>query len=147
MFLDPVVNLFKQQTFPTVYSKYFFMNNLCIKSFCSKEMHNRTLLFGSKLLKNGRHFDYWNQPLNMRMRVCYLHRREAGLCCYLVIHTENLLRPLQLLYFHLWRVYWLSFIDSYLGGTGFQSRSVQQLSTLTSFVCLSLSRGKCQDIA
>jgi hypothetical protein len=35
---------------------------------------------------------------------------EAGLCSYLVIHIENLLRPLQLFYFHLWPVYWLSII-------------------------------------
>jgi hypothetical protein len=27
---------------------------------------------------------------------------EAGLCCYLVIHIENFIRPLQLFYFHLW---------------------------------------------
>jgi hypothetical protein len=45
--------------------------------------------------------------MNMRMRVCYLDRHEAGLCCYLVIHIENLLRPLQLFYFHLWPIYWL----------------------------------------
>jgi hypothetical protein len=43
------------------------------------------LLFGSILLKHGRHFDCSNQPLNMRMRVCYLHYHEARLCCYLVI--------------------------------------------------------------
>jgi hypothetical protein len=30
--------------------------------------HNRTLIFGSTLLKHGRHFDYWKQPLNIRMR-------------------------------------------------------------------------------
>jgi hypothetical protein len=48
------------------------------------------MLFGSILLKHGRHFDNWNQPLNMRMRVCYL-----------VIHIENLLHSLQLFYFHL----------------------------------------------
>jgi hypothetical protein len=31
----------------------------------------------------------------MRMRVCYLllDCHDAGLCCYLVIHTENLLHP------------------------------------------------------
>jgi uncharacterized membrane protein len=52
------------------------------------------LLFGSTFLKNGHHFDYWNQPLNMRMRVCYLYCSEIWLSCYLVIHTENLLRPL-----------------------------------------------------
>jgi hypothetical protein len=34
--------------------------------------HNRTLLFYSTLLKHGRHFDYWNQSLNMSMRVCHL---------------------------------------------------------------------------
>jgi hypothetical protein len=59
------------------------------------------LLFGITLLKHGRHFDYWNCPLNMRMRVCYLDFHKAGLCCYLVIHTENLLQLLQLFYFHL----------------------------------------------
>jgi hypothetical protein len=51
-------------------------------------MHNRMLLFISVLLKHGRHFDYWNQPLNMHMRVCYLDCYEAGLCCYLVMHRK-----------------------------------------------------------
>jgi hypothetical protein len=44
------------------------------------------------------------------MCVCYLDCHEAGLCCYLVIHIENLLRPLQLFYFHLWPAYWLSLV-------------------------------------
>jgi hypothetical protein len=35
------------------------------------------------------------------LRVCYLGRHGTGQCCYLVIHTGNLLRPLQLFYFHL----------------------------------------------
>jgi hypothetical protein len=45
----------------------------------------------------------------MRMRVCYLDCHEAELCCYLVIHTENLFRPLQPFYsyFHLCPIYWL----------------------------------------
>jgi hypothetical protein len=72
--------------------------------------YNRTLFFVSTLLKRGRHFDYWNQPLNIRMGVCYLDSHEAGLCCYLVTHIENLLRPLQLFYFHLWPIYWLSLV-------------------------------------
>jgi hypothetical protein len=55
---------------------------------------SRKLLLCSILLKHGRQFDYWNQPLNMPMRVCYLDRREAGLCCYLLIHIESLLLPL-----------------------------------------------------
>jgi hypothetical protein len=46
--------------------------------------HNRTLL------KHGRHFDYWNQLLNMCMRVSYLDCHEVGLCCYQVRHTETL---------------------------------------------------------
>jgi hypothetical protein len=35
-FLDPVVNRFMRQTLPTVNRKHFFMNILCIKSFCSQ---------------------------------------------------------------------------------------------------------------
>jgi hypothetical protein len=46
----------------------------------------------------------------MRMRICCLDCHEAGLCCYLVIHIENLLLPLQLFYFHLWPIYWLSLV-------------------------------------
>jgi hypothetical protein len=46
----------------------------------------------------------------MCMRGCYLDWHEIGLCCYLVIHIENLLRPLQLFYFHLWPIYWLSLV-------------------------------------
>jgi hypothetical protein len=47
----------------------------------------------------------------MRMRVCYLGCHAAGLCCYLAIHIENLLRPLRLFYFHLWPIYWLSLLQ------------------------------------
>jgi hypothetical protein len=60
--------------------------------------------------KQGRHSDYWNRSLNMRMRVCYQNCYAAELCCYLVMHIENLLRPLQLFYFHLWPVYCLSLV-------------------------------------
>jgi hypothetical protein len=74
--------------------KHFFMNVLCIESFCPQKKHNRTLFFGGTHLKHGRHFDYWNQPPNMRMRICYLACHEAGLYCHLMIHVENLLRPL-----------------------------------------------------
>jgi hypothetical protein len=72
--------------------------------------HNRTLLVGNTLLKHGGHFDYRNQLLKLRMCVCYLHYHESGLCCYLVKHTENPLRQLQLFYFHLWPIYWLSLL-------------------------------------
>jgi hypothetical protein len=68
-------------------------------------------LIGSILLKHGRHFDHWNQPLNTCIHVCYLNCHEAGLCCCLVIHIGNLICPLQLFYFHLWPTYywWLSY--------------------------------------
>jgi hypothetical protein len=78
-----------------------------------KKPHNRTLRFGSTLFKHGRHFFYWNQRLNMRMRLCYLDCHEAGLCCYLVIHIENLLPQLQTFYFHLWPIYWLSLVKTW----------------------------------
>jgi hypothetical protein len=100
------------KTLPTVKRKHFFMNILCIVTFCPEKTHNRRLLFGSKILNHGSHFDHWNQPLNVRMRVCYLDCHEAGLCCYLVIQIENLLRPLQLFYFHLWPIYWLPSITA-----------------------------------
>jgi hypothetical protein len=48
------------------------MNILCIESFYPQKTQNRTLLFGIRVLKDCRRFDYGNQPLNMRMRVCYL---------------------------------------------------------------------------
>jgi uncharacterized membrane protein len=69
------------------------MNIICIESFYAQKTHNTALLFGSIHLKDGRYFDYRSQPLNMRMRVCYLDCHEAGLCCYLVIRMENYLLP------------------------------------------------------
>jgi hypothetical protein len=47
----------------------------------------------------------------MRMPVCYLDFHKVGLSCYVVIHIEDLLRPLQLFHFHLWLslvVWWRS---------------------------------------
>jgi hypothetical protein len=57
--------------------------------FPIKKTHNITLLFGYTLLMHGHHFDYWNQPLNMRICVCYLDCHEAGLWCYLVIQKAH----------------------------------------------------------
>jgi hypothetical protein len=80
------------------------------QSFCPQKTHKKILLFCSTLLKLGHHFHYWNQPLNIRMRICYLAYHEAGLCCHLVIHIGNLLLPLQIFYFHLRPIYWLFFV-------------------------------------
>jgi hypothetical protein len=92
----PVVNCFTRHTLPTINRKHLCINILCIESFHPQNMHNITLLFGRIHLKHGRQFDYWNQSLNMHMRVCYLDCHEVGLCFCLVVHAENLLRQLQL---------------------------------------------------
>jgi hypothetical protein len=110
--LPPRWNRFTRHTLLTINRKHLFMNILCIESFCTQRKHNRTSFFGSTLLKHNHHFDYWNQALNTSVRVCYLDCHEAGLCCYLVIHIENLLHPLQLFYIHLCPIYWLSGVHS-----------------------------------
>jgi hypothetical protein len=43
-----------------------------VNTFAHKKRHNKTLLVSSTFLKHARHFDYWNQSLNMRMLVFYL---------------------------------------------------------------------------
>jgi hypothetical protein len=88
-----------------------------VLSVLSTKMQNRTLLFSNTRLKHGLHFDYRNQPLNMRMSVCYLDCHETGLCCYLVIQIGNLWRPLQLFYFRLWPIYWLCLLAIWLLGS------------------------------
>jgi hypothetical protein len=93
----------KQETFLYEYSLHWVLLSTEINA-------QTTLLFDSTLLKHGRHLNYWNQPLNMRMFVRYLDCQEAELCCYLVIHIEDLLCPLQLFYFHLWYIYWLCLV-------------------------------------
>jgi hypothetical protein len=106
----PVVNRFTRQTLPTVNRKYFFVNILCIPSFCPQK---RTTKLCSSVIHSSRTIAILTTktlPLNMHMRVCYLACFEAGLCYYLVIHIENLLRPLQLFCFHLWPIHWLSFV-------------------------------------
>jgi hypothetical protein len=77
----PVVKRFKRQTFPAnIFLWIFFALNPLTHKKCATE---RCVI----LLKHGRHFDYRNQPLNMRMRVCYGDFHEAGLCCYLVVRV------------------------------------------------------------
>jgi hypothetical protein len=70
-----------------------FPTKKCTTDHCSSVLHTQA----------------WS-PLNMRMCICYLDCHEAGLCRYLVSHTQNLLHPLQLFYFHLWPFYWLSLV-------------------------------------
>jgi hypothetical protein len=99
--LPPSWNRVTRQSLRNTNRKHFFMNILCIEFLClQNKTNNRTPLFDSTLFKHGRHFGYWKQLLNMHICVCYLDCHEVGLCCYLVIYIENLLRPLQLFYFH-----------------------------------------------
>jgi hypothetical protein len=51
----------------------------------------------------------------MRLSISYLDSHEVGLCCYLMVQIENLLRPFQLFYFHLWHVYWRSLLSRHVG--------------------------------
>jgi hypothetical protein len=102
--LDPAVNRFTRHTLPTVNRKHVFMNILCIESFCpqkesttdrcSSVVHTLSTVV---ILTAGT--SLWT---------CACH--EAGLCCYLVIHIEKLLRPLQLFYCHLRPTYWISLV-------------------------------------
>jgi hypothetical protein len=98
----PSYDRFTLETLPIVNREHFLLISFLLCPFSTKKKtHKRTFLFGSIHLDHSRNFDYRNYPLNMRMRVCYLDCHELGLFCYLVIHTEDLLRPLQLFYFQL----------------------------------------------
>jgi hypothetical protein len=104
-FLDPIVIRFTRQTLPTVNRIISLWISFALSPFAHKG--RTTERCSSVAYSSKRHFDYWNQPLNMLMRVCYLDYHETGLCCYLAIHIENLLRPLQC-----FRSIWDLFTDS-----------------------------------
>jgi hypothetical protein len=106
-FLTQLCTALRDRHFPPSTGNISLWISFALCPFVHKKIYNVMLLFSNTLLKQGHHFDYWNQPLNMRMRVCYVDCHEARLCWYLVMGTENLLRPLQLFYFHLWFIYWL----------------------------------------
>jgi hypothetical protein len=116
-FPHPLLNLinesFATQLWTALRNKHFPQRKGNISlwiSFCPQKTHNRMLFFISTLLQHGRHFDYWNQILNLSIRFCNLHCHETGLCCYLIIRIEYFLQPLQLFYLHLWTIYWLSLV-------------------------------------
>jgi hypothetical protein len=107
----PVLNRFTRQTLPTVNRKHFFMNILCIGSFAHRK---RTTERCSSVAYSWSMVTILTTETSLcalLMCVCYLDCHEEGLCCYLVIDIGNLLRSLQLFYFHLWPIYWLSLVD------------------------------------
>jgi hypothetical protein len=69
------------------------MNILCIESFAHKK---HTTDCCSLVLKSS---SYWTSLWTF-MCVFYLNCHESGLCCYLVIHIENLLCP----FFYFWPI-------------------------------------------
>jgi hypothetical protein len=70
----------------------------------------------------------------MCVSVCYLDCHEAWLCCYLVKRIENLLLQLQLFYFHLWPIYWLSLIPLYAFWFSEQLHEIRKTS-LARIIC------------
>jgi hypothetical protein len=98
-FLYPGVIHFTGQTLLTINRKHFFMNILCIEFFCPQKRLTECCS-SVEHSSSACRFDYWNQPMNMHIHVCYLDCHEAVLCCCLVMHIENLLRPLQLFHFY-----------------------------------------------
>jgi hypothetical protein len=85
---DAVLKSFTRQTLPTVNRKHFSANIICMEAFCPQiraiERCSSVIYSSSTVC----HFDYWNQPLNMRIRICYCH--IAGLCCHLVMHIKSI---------------------------------------------------------
>jgi hypothetical protein len=64
---QPVVNRFTRQTLSTVNRKHFFMDILCIDTFYPRKTHNRTLFFGSLLLKQGRYSEICSEHAHARL--------------------------------------------------------------------------------
>jgi hypothetical protein len=97
----PLLNRFTRQTHPTLNRKHLFMNIPCNESFRLQEKQKRTLIsvvYSSSTVA----------ILSTETGLWTCARHEAGLCCYLALHIENLLNPLQLFYFRLWPIYWCS---------------------------------------
>jgi hypothetical protein len=113
-FLNPVLNHFTSQDTCHCKEKTCLYEYPLHRIFLPRKNTQHIHIFGSINLKHGRHFDYWNQPLNMCIQVCYVDYHEAGLCCHLVIHTGNLVHILQLFYFHLWPIYWFFLVSLFI---------------------------------
>jgi hypothetical protein len=94
----PNVSRFRQQTLPTANRKHFFINIVCIKSFCQQKPHNRTVFLGSTLLNTLSPF-WLLKPVWEHAHTRLLPRLSCSWNVLLSRDTENLLRSLQLFYF------------------------------------------------
>jgi hypothetical protein len=97
-FLDPVVNRFTRQTLPNENRKHFFIDISYIESLCPQRANAQAWS------------PFWLLKLASKHAHAHLLPILPWLCCYLVIHIENALLPLQLFHFHLFPIQWLSLV-------------------------------------
>jgi hypothetical protein len=101
-FLDPVVNRFTRQILPTVNSKYFLRIFFALSPFAHKK---RTIERWSSAAQSP----FWL----LKSASEHAHERLLSRMSWswaVLLPSENLLRPLQLFYSHLWPNYWLSLV-------------------------------------
>jgi hypothetical protein len=102
-----VVNRFTRQTLPTVNRKHFFIDILCIEFRAHKK---RTTERCSSVVHPQARSPFWLlKPASEHKPARPVHRLSWSWTVLLPSDSRRtLLRPLQLFYFHLWPVYWLS---------------------------------------
>jgi hypothetical protein len=101
-FFGLLVNRFTWQTLSTVNRKHFFINILWIESFCPH-----------KNAQQNAALRYYSPPIRSPFWLLKPASEECMCICYLVVHMENLLHPVQVFYFPLWPIYWLSLVYMY----------------------------------
>jgi hypothetical protein len=86
--VPPRLNRFTRETLPTLDRNRFFMNILCIESFFPQKTHNAAL---RKYTPQARSPFRLPKPASEHVHARLLSDyHEAGLCCYLAIHINNL---------------------------------------------------------
>jgi hypothetical protein len=105
------VNRFTRQTIPTVNRRYLFMDIPCTESFCSQKAHRQRC---SSIVHSSRTIAILTTKTNLwtTARESAIYRIPWSWNVLLPSDTHKiLLRPLQLLYFHLWPIYSLSLVN------------------------------------
>jgi hypothetical protein len=89
----PVMNRLTRQTLPSVNRKHFFINIVYIEFVCpQKNAQQNTVL---RYYTSQARSPFWLlKPASEHAHARLLPRLSwTGLCCYIVVHIENLLRP------------------------------------------------------
>jgi hypothetical protein len=83
----PAVNRFTRQTFPTVNRTHFFINILCIESFCPQRS---TIKRCSSVVQTSSMVAILTTETSLwtHMCVCYVDCHKDGPCCYVVTHRN-----------------------------------------------------------